>query len=189
MAERFVHVGQAGFPGDKNVRCDVFEWRVPNERKFGRFKIRFLCPCNEPPPRRFFVEPILNQWLVPGDSSRFLEQACKCGHKILRKLDHLPLVVSKAYDMYAAVFRNRDIGHFGTSRRFSSVMDFVDFDPLQGRPSVITPGFSSEDQSKLDLGAGQKTIAMRLLQEAFSTSEEGGIAPRKVRRSSDVIAE
>lgn len=142
MSKHITDKGETSFLGDKKVRCQRYEWSVPNPKAFGRFKVKLLCPL-EKHPRRFFVEPILQNWTKEKAQSQFLKRACACGHKILVALDALDPGLREAFPLFQSVFRNRHAGHIQVSRQFANLLDFVDLDPSRTSPGLITSDFET----------------------------------------------
>src|SRR5262245_4299255 len=145
MSSQFLRVGERPFPaGDGMARCGVYEWTPTNPKRHGKFKIRFLSPDGEWGPRTFYVEPLLDLWLT-GKPTRFLEQACAYGYKILSELDPLAAADRNVYRLCQALFRNRNEGHLPIRRRFSRAIDFVSVNREDGH-SLVTPGLGREDR-------------------------------------------
>ena len=120
MHGQFREVGEQPFPLGVGIRCSAFDWLCPPE--FGRFKIRFLCPIEEE-PRRFFIEPFLKDLQRPLPSA-FVDQACRCGSKILKQLEADLGMPSSDEALWPAVFRQRNAGHVRVTRRFQNITDF-----------------------------------------------------------------
>ena len=141
--ESIRRLGDGRFLGDPNVPCRVYEWSVPNSKKFGSFKIKFVSP-EEDGPRRFFAERVLRAWDKPKQNSVFLENACRCGNKILAALDQVASGQQESFPVLLAMFRNRNEGHESVTRSFSSLLDFSGGASSDSRPELVVPGFNSE---------------------------------------------
>lgn len=186
MIGEFVQVGEVPFPGgDDQLMCSRFEWRPRDAARFGRFCVPFLSP-NEPGPREYFVEPILNSWL-DNKQSRFLERACDFGRKILRTLDGPTPEGDAFHKTLLAIFRNRHVGRTRIGRQFNVSADFVDFSG-DGQLSLLTPGLDIPGDG-LDLATDGSSIhgrAARLFRIAIR--EAGGRAAARPTRFNQVLA-
>jgi hypothetical protein len=103
-------------------------------------------------------------------ATKFILKACNSGYKLLQSLEKHGHVETLAYKMYAALFRNRHEGHFRVTRKFSSPRDFIDFNPSQGQPSLITPGLDINPRNKVDFNATQFEIAKDLVNDAINSA-------------------
>jgi hypothetical protein len=184
VADRFVRVGEAPYPaGDGTPQCGVYEWTPGGQKTNRRFKVRFLSPDGEPGPRTYYVEPLLNLWLK-NEPTRFLEEACAFGYKVLTEIDPPSADDRDIYKLCQPLFRNRHEGHARVGQQFGSALDFVDFGP-GGPPRLLTPGLG-EDAAEHAPAAGTtvRREADRLLREALGQGGKGasGKRPRPLPR-------
>jgi hypothetical protein len=181
---QFKRVGEKPFPsGGAKLRCDAYEWTPKNPKQHGKFKIRFLSPKGDCGPRLFYVEPLLDLWLT-GKPTRFLEEACAYGYKVLRELEPHSGDDQNVYRLCQALFRNRHAGHLQIGRLFSRATDFVSVGPGQA-PYLVTPGLGSDDGPE-NVKSTIRDMADDLLRDALS---HAGVVPRKRHyRFSDVLA-
>src|SRR4051812_8142929 len=148
MTTRFKLVENGVFLGSAEIPNAIYEWQMPNQKRFGKLRVRLVVL--DGPPRRFYLEPILQAAMDKEYATKFILKACNSGYKLLKNLEKHGHAETLAYKMYAALFRNRHEGRFRVARKFSSPRDFVDFNPSQGQPSLITPGLELNPRNKVD---------------------------------------
>lgn len=184
MPNQFVRVGTVSFLGNEHIPSGIFEWRPFNAKRHGKFKIRFVSPDEEPAPRKYYIEPLLDAQL-DGKTTAFLDAACHHGYKILSVLEQHTPEDRDFYRLARAIFRNRDAGHSRITREFKSVLDFVEFSP--GKSSVlIVPGLDGGTiRSDSHGGKGVQQRAREFMKSALDLTD---IVPaKKPRGFSDVL--
>ena len=166
MFGQFTRIGKTVFPGGGQIPCGVYEWR------YGTFSVRFVSPDSTPPLRRYFVQPLLEQWMAETET-RFLEEACDYGYRIVAALNHHGPEQRQLYRLLAWLFRNRNAGHMAVTREFMYAQDFVDFSVSP--PTLLTPeiGLDQTEVRWADLEI--PAIARRMLKEAFAALRENGM--------------
>ena len=172
MFAHFKRIDDIVFPGGGQIHCGLYEWCATNSENLGPFSVCFISPDNPELPRRYFVQPLLEQ-SMEGTETRFLEQACEFGYKFVADLNHHSPEQRHLYSLLGCLFRNRNAGHVGVGREFMFAQDFVDFSASP--PTLLTPGIG---QDQLDLpsdGFVGPGGAWLLLKEAFDSLRDEGM--------------
>lgn len=167
MPGQFTRIGETAFPGEPNIRSGLYEWCSTTPEKHGQFKIRFVSDETQG-RRRFWVEPLLRNWME-GTETRFLEEACAYGAKIVAEMNHHGPEQRWMYQLAALLFRNRHEGHMAVHREFLHAADFVDVT----EHSVLLPGLENTGLQGDPSGLSATTVARRVLQAAFQDAREG----------------
>jgi hypothetical protein len=120
--------GQRPFPdSEKDLRADQYVWRATDG-----FEISFLVP-EEPGPRRFFCEPVLDAWLLERTGPEaFANEICKRGIPLLADIkqvermlvpttdeDRSEVLTKEELEFCLAIFRRRSSGTEALTRRLT----------------------------------------------------------------------
>src|ERR1017187_784673 len=157
----------------------VYEWSPDRAGKRQPLRIRFIA-WEDQTPRRFYIEPVLNQWFHNEDSD-FLDKACEAGCKILGKLEKHTVREQQRYRLFAALFRNRDRGHGAIGRQFNYPLDYLN----ASKSNLITPGLEASLAPSLLEKLSPRQKANLLLHEALK--ECGKTNERNQLKLIDVI--
>jgi len=166
MFGQFTRIGDTVFPGGGQNPCGIYEWR------YGTFSVRFVSPDSTPPLRRYWVQPLLEQWMEETET-RFLEEACEYGYQIVAEMNGHTPDQRQFYSLMLWLFRNRNAGHTAVDRNFMHARDFVDFSTRP--PTLITPGIGVGPTKLPWSGFEEYETAQQLIKKAFAALRKGGM--------------